>query len=96
MSPNNVFEVRSPHDRWSEILEKVAEYLNAGVELVCVLESQAAHVFYPHRPGVILEGEEELTLPAPLDEFHEPVSAFFATASQILEIPKGLQQIKLS
>src|SRR5262249_22595974 len=27
--PNVVFEVRSPTDRWSEVLVKVAEYLNA-------------------------------------------------------------------
>ncbi len=82
VSPNIIFEIRSPHDRWSGILEKVAEYLGAGVEAVCVFlpESSSAHVFYPDRPGVILQGDEELTLPAPLDGFHEPVSAFFATA----------------
>ncbi len=79
-SPNIVFEVRSPHDRWSEIYEKSAEYLNAGVELVCVLvpESQQAHVFYPDRPGGILEGDEELSLPAPLNDSRTPVSASFA------------------
>lgn len=79
VAPNIVFEVRSPHDRWSEIHEKIAEYLTAGVEVVCVLvpESRAAHVFYPDRPGAILEGDEELTLPAPLNEFRTPVSAFF-------------------
>jgi Uma2 family endonuclease len=80
--PNIVFEVRSPNDRWSEIPEKIAEYLTAGVEAVCVLvpETSAAHVFYPDRPGVILEGDEELTLPAPLNDFHQPVSAFFAVS----------------
>ncbi len=79
-SPNILFEVHSPHDRWSEIHKRTAEYLKAGVELVCVLvpESSSAHVFYPDRPGVILAGDEELTLPAPLDEFRTPVSAFFA------------------
>jgi Uma2 family endonuclease len=79
-SPNIVFEVRSPNDRWSEIHEKIAEYLTAGVELVCVLvpETTAAHLFYPDRPGVILQGDEELILPAPLNEFHQPISAFFA------------------
>jgi len=78
VAPNVVFEVRSPHDRWSEIHEKIAEYLTTGVEVVCVLvpESRAAHVFYPDRPGAILEGDEELTLPAPLNEFRTPVSAF--------------------
>lgn len=79
-SPNVVFEIRSPNDRWSEIHEKIAEYLRAGVELVCVLvpETESAHLFYPDRPGEIRHGEEELTLPAPLNEFHQSVSEFFA------------------
>lgn len=78
--PNVVFEVFSSFDRWSEIHEKIAEYLTAGVELVCVLvpETSAAHLFYPDRPGAILQGDGELTLPAPLDGFRQPVSAFFA------------------
>ena len=77
--PNVVFEVRSPTDRWSEILEKIAEYLTAGVDVVCLLvpETSAAHLFYPDRPGEIRRGDEELTLPAPLDEFHQHVAAFF-------------------
>jgi Uma2 family endonuclease len=80
LSPNVVFEVRSPSDRWSEIHEKIGEYLAAGVEAVCVLvpETTAAHLYYPDRPGELLEGDEELTLPAPLHEFHQLVSAFFA------------------
>lgn len=80
VSPNIVFEVRSPNDHWSEIHEKIAEYLRAGVELVCVLvpETAAAHLFYPDRPGEIRRGDEELILPAPLDEFRQPVSGFFA------------------
>lgn len=80
-APNVVFEVRSPTDRWSEIHEKIAEYLSAGVEQVCVLipETEEAHLFYPDRPVEILQGEDRLSLPAPLDEFDESVSAFFAT-----------------
>lgn len=81
-SPNIVFEVNSPNDRWSETHEKIAEYLTASVELVCVLvpEDGTAHLFYPDRPGVILHGNDELTLPAPLDGFRQPVSAFFAVS----------------
>lgn len=81
-SPNIVFEVRSPNDRWSEIHEKIGEYLTSGVELVCVLvpETRAAHLFYPDRPGAILHGDEELTLPAPMDDFRHPVSAVFPAA----------------
>ena len=34
VAPELVFEVRSPTDRWSAILAKVAEYLEAGVSVV--------------------------------------------------------------
>src|SRR5690348_12208093 len=46
--PELVFEVRSPSDRWSEILTKVAEYLEAGVGTVCVLDPQTetAHLHF--------------------------------------------------
>src|SRR5581483_10520332 len=36
--PELVFEIRSPTDRWSAILAKVAEYLEAGITVVCVLD----------------------------------------------------------
>src|SRR5437773_4480725 len=36
VAPDLVFEVLSPFDRWSDVLEKIAEYLHAGVQLVCV------------------------------------------------------------
>ena len=49
--PELTVEVRSAHDHWSEILEKVAEYLRAGVLTVVVLdpEPQTAHVFCAQR-----------------------------------------------
>src|SRR5262249_15506388 len=45
--PDLVFEVRSPDDRWGDILTKVDEYLRAGVTVVVVLdpEPETAHVF---------------------------------------------------
>ena len=36
--PDLVFEVRSPSDRWRDILKKVVEYLDAGVTVVCVID----------------------------------------------------------
>lgn len=80
-APNVVFEIRSPNDRWSEIHEKIGEYLSVGVEQVCVLipETEEAHLFYPDRPVEILQGEDRLSLPTPLDEFDQPVSEFFRT-----------------
>jgi Uma2 family endonuclease len=77
--PELVFEVRSPGDRWSEIHAKVAEYLQAGVTYVCVLDevTQKAHVFHADQEPRILDADEELTFPGVLDEFRVPVRRFF-------------------
>ena len=55
--PDLVFEVRSEHDRWAKVTEKVAEYLNAGVPVVVVLDpdTETARVHYADAPEVILQ-----------------------------------------
>lgn len=77
--PELVFEVRSPTDRWSRIHQKVAEYLAAGVSVVCVLDqtSETAHLFYEEQPGRVLMAAEELTFPEILGDFRVRVSRFF-------------------
>jgi Uma2 family endonuclease len=47
-APEVVFEVRSPSDLWSELHAKVAEYLNASVKAVCVLDdhTRTVHGFF--------------------------------------------------
>jgi Uma2 family endonuclease len=77
--PELVVEVRSAHDRWGEIIEKVSEYLNAGVLVVVVLdpEPQIAQVFTADDPPMTLKTEEELVLPGVLDEFRVRVGQFF-------------------
>jgi Uma2 family endonuclease len=79
VAPELVFEVRSPGDRWSQIHAKVAEYLEAGVKVVCVLDEQTqqAHVFTADQPPRILKADEELTLPEVLGEFRVLVRRFF-------------------
>ncbi len=78
-APELVVEVRSANDNWREILEKVAEYLGAGVLAVVVLdpEPQSVHVFgavdAPRRLGV----EDELVLPGVLEGFRVRVGRFF-------------------
>ena len=39
-APEIVFEVLSPEDRWPKVLKKIADYLDAGVLLVCTLDPQ--------------------------------------------------------
>jgi Uma2 family endonuclease len=63
VAPELVFEVRSPSDRQSAILEKVAEYLKAGVQVVCAVEpdDETVRVYYPDRAAVTLTNDKELT-----------------------------------
>lgn len=77
--PEIVFEVRSQHDRWAKILEKVAEYLNAGVLRVCVLDppTQTVRIYLPDMPETVLQFDDELTLPELHPEFSVPVSRLF-------------------
>ena len=77
--PDIVVEVRSPSDRWPKILEKVQEYLDLGVLVVCVLdpEPQAARLYRPGQPELILGPDDELTFPECLPEFRVPVRRFF-------------------
>ncbi len=78
--PELVFEVRSPNDRWPAILRKVAEYLDAGVSLVCVLDeqTQTAHLFTPDGPGQALAADDTLTFPDLLPGFAVRVERSFA------------------
>ena len=77
--PELIVEVRSPSDRWPKILAKVAEYLNAGVTTVIVLddESRTAILFFSDRPTLTLKSDEELRIPEILPGFAVAVSRFF-------------------
>jgi Uma2 family endonuclease len=77
--PELVVEVRSVSDRWSDVLEKVAEYLGAGVLVIVVLDpkSQTAHVFEVDDAPRILGSEDELALPGILEGFRVRVGRFF-------------------
>ncbi|OAI55149.1 hypothetical protein AYO44_00090 [Planctomycetaceae bacterium SCGC AG-212-F19] len=79
VSPELVFEVRSPSDRWPRINAKVGEYLNAGVIAVCVVDEQTetATVFRADDPPQVLRADEELAFPDILPEFRVPVRRFF-------------------
>jgi Uma2 family endonuclease len=77
--PELVVEVCSENDRWPGILEKVSEYLNAGVLVVVVLdpEPRVAHVFSVQGPPRRLGAEDELTFPDLLEGFTVRVGRFF-------------------
>lgn len=77
--PELVFEVRSPLDRWPVVLAKVAEYLQAGVTAVCVLDqiTETCTVYRDEELPRTLRGEERLLLPDILPGFEIAVSRFF-------------------
>jgi Uma2 family endonuclease len=79
VAPELVFEVRSPTGRWRDIHAKVAEYLEADVLMVCVVDeqSQTAQLYHADLPPRILTLDEELTLPEVLGDFRVPVRLLF-------------------
>ncbi len=79
VAPELVVEVRSPSDRWPKVLAKVAEYLEAGVGVVCVLDdaSRTARVFDAEGLVRILGEADELTFPELLPGFGVRVGRFF-------------------
>ncbi len=77
--PELIFEVRSPGNRWPDILVKIAEYLAAGVQYVVVLDpdSQTALIASAEQPPRILGPDDLLKFPDLLGEFHAEVRRFF-------------------
>jgi Uma2 family endonuclease len=79
VAPDVVFEVLSKFDRWPKVLAKIAEYLGAGVRVVCVLdpERESAQLHRPTGDIEILDGDQQLRLAELSESFSEPVSQFF-------------------
>lgn len=77
--PKLIFEVLSPSDRWSDVQEKVDEYLEAGVTAVCVVDYQhgSVHVFRSSQPKQTFKADDSFSLPDVLDEFTLSVDRFF-------------------
>jgi Uma2 family endonuclease len=78
--PELVVEVRSPGDRWSKILGKVSEYLDGGVDVVCILDTQTETltVYSADELPHVLTAEEDWTLPELFGpEFRIPVRRLF-------------------
>lgn len=78
--PDLVFEVLSPDDRPGQVLVKVGEYLDVGVQAVCVLDpaKQTAQVYRQDRTVEALTADDDLSFPGVLDAFRIPVRRFFA------------------
>jgi Uma2 family endonuclease len=80
VAPELILEVRSPTDRWAKVLQKVAEYLTAGTEIVCVIdpESETVQSHFADKPTETLSGNDELSFPNLLPGFRVPIQRFFS------------------
>ncbi|MBX9622928.1 MAG: Uma2 family endonuclease [Gemmataceae bacterium] len=79
LAPELVVEVRSPSDLWTDVIEKVLDYLRIGVAVVVVFDpkTESASVFRPGDRQDIFERGQTLTLPDVLPGFSVSVAEFF-------------------
>jgi Uma2 family endonuclease len=79
VAPELVFEVTWQDDVWEEVLIKVAEFLDAGVLCVCVVDSEreAAFVHRPGRPQQTFTSDQALAIPDLLSGFILPLPRLF-------------------
>jgi Uma2 family endonuclease len=77
--PELIVEVRSPSDRWIQLVEKANEYLDAGIQVVLLIdpESQQVHLYQQGIEPVVLGLNDELALPNQLPGFSTSVRKFF-------------------
>ena len=77
--PELVFEVRSPSERWSRLITKAGEYLEAGVLVVCLLDqvSETVQVYRADELPRTLHADDELSLPDILGDLSISVGRFF-------------------
>jgi hypothetical protein len=61
------------------VLAKVSEYLNAGVDVVYVIDpqSQSVFVYRDEQPATHIAHDAELAFPTPLDGLAIPVRELF-------------------
>jgi len=79
IAPDLVIEVVSPNDRWSEINEKIGEYLGCGVRAVWIIDPRTQRVTCYHPPTDLrVYGENDvLTAPELLPEFAMAIRKLF-------------------
>jgi Uma2 family endonuclease len=94
IAPDLAAEVVSPHDSHSEVDHKVADYLEAGVHLVWVInpQTQSVHVYRPGAPDASrLSADDELDGEDVLPGFRCKVSDLFPgrVSSAAPDVPQG-------
>jgi Uma2 family endonuclease len=79
IAPELVVEIISPNDRWTEINEKVAEYLGCGVTAVWLIDSRTRRVTCYQAPTEVrvFERDDVLSQPDVLPDFAIHVRELF-------------------
>ena len=77
--PDLIFEVLSPSDRWPLFLNKVSEYLSAGVVVVCVVDPRTStiYLYRVEAPLEVVGAKDEWSVPDILPNLTIPVRQFF-------------------
>ncbi|SFH85516.1 Uma2 family endonuclease [Planctomicrobium piriforme] len=80
VAPDVVFEVKSPSDRWPQVYSRIAEFLEIGVSVVCLVDpdEEAVRTYHDIQPPARFAGDELVTFPELLPGFETPASRFFA------------------
>jgi Uma2 family endonuclease len=79
-APDLAVEIISPRSRWSEVEERVADYLAGGARLVWLVDPRERRVIvrYPDRPPAVLMGSGTLEGEDVLPGFTLPMAELFA------------------
>ena len=79
-TPELVFEVLSPDDRWANVFAKVAEYLQANVLAVCVVDPDAETitVYTQSDAPQVYSRDDALHLPQVLPDWQPSVSSLLS------------------
>ncbi len=79
VTPALVGEVKSPSDSWTKVIGKVLEYLDAGVQVVVVLDapSKSATLYRSDAPQEIFHVGSDLLIPDILPGFAVPIASLF-------------------
>lgn len=82
VAPDLAVEVLSPHDVWKDVLTKISEYFDAGVQEVWVAdpELKTVQIFRPDAPPRTLHSSDVIESADVLPEFSCPVADFFVGA----------------
>ena len=81
--PDVSVDVKSPSDRWRDILEKVSELLTSGVTIACVIDPdrRQAHLYRDDVPVQIVNEDGELVFPDVLPGFSVPLATILDTST---------------